>query len=183
MKSFFALLGFGLMAVLLPAQSAQEQITVIESDQLYVRNVDTESTAVFTDKVVLTATNLKITCERLEVVFTRKGDPTATIGKFDNFKSLLATGNVRIIQGDREAACGRAEVLPGDEKIILTGRPVVVDHTSKVTFTGDTLEMLRGQRQLRGTHINMTGPSIRDLGVDKPKTAEPAPAAEAPKQP
>jgi len=30
--------------------------------------------------------------------------PGATIGKIEGFKSFIATGNVRIIQGDREAA-------------------------------------------------------------------------------
>jgi hypothetical protein len=120
----------------------------------------------------------------LEIVLTKKGDPTATIGKIDDFKSFLATGNVRIIQGDREAACGRAEVLPGEDKITLTGQPVVVDHASSVTFEGSYLEMLRGERQVLGKDVRITGMPIKDLGVDKDKKPEtPAPAPEAPKQP
>lgn len=169
---------------LLRAQSVPEQNTVIESESFDMRSSDTEAVFVFTGKVVALTTNQRLTCDRLEIITLRKSDPAATIGKIEAFKSFVATGNVRIIQGDREAACGRAEVLPGDDKIILTGQPVVVDHSVNWTWTGDELEMLRSERQIRGKNARFTGPPIKDLGVDKPKPAETAPAApEAPKQP
>jgi lipopolysaccharide export system protein LptA len=175
--ALFALAGLASLS----AQTAEPQNTVIESEQLDWRSTDTETTSVLTGKVVVTGTNLRLTCDRLEIVAARKRDPSATIGKLEGFKSLVATGNVRIIQGDREAACGRAEVLPGDNKIILTGQPVVVDHAVNWTWTGDELEMLRGQRQIRGTNVRFTGPPMKDLGIDKPKPAPEAPKAEAPK--
>ncbi|MFZ5493898.1 MAG: LptA/OstA family protein [Verrucomicrobiota bacterium] len=170
---------------LLRAQNADPRNTVIESESFDWRSTDTDTTSVFTGRVVVTGTNLKLTCDRLEIVALRSGDPAATIGKIEAFKSLLATGNVRIIQGDREAACGRAEVLPGDDKIILTGSPVVVDHSVNWTWTGDELEMHRAERQIIGRNVRFTGPPIKDLGVDKDKKPEaaPAPAPEAPKQP
>lgn len=190
-------LGLLLFAALrLTAQNAPLQETVIDCDQFDMRSTDTETVSVFTGHVVVTATNQKLTCDRLEVVALRKGDPKATIGKLDSFKSFVATGNVRIAQGDREAACGRAEVLPGDDKIILTGQPVVVDHAVNWRWTGDELEMLRGERQIRGKNARFTGPPIKDLGIDKvkpldgkspeakPADAKPAaPAPETPKQP
>ena len=105
-----------LLPVLLPglmcAQSVEPQNTVIDCEQFDWRSTDKETTSVFTGKVVVTGTNLRLTCERLEIVATRKGDPAATIGKIDSFKSFIATGNVHIVQGDREAACGKAEILP-----------------------------------------------------------------------
>lgn len=169
----------------LPAQTVAPQNTDIVAEQFDWRSTDTETIAVFTGKVVATSTNQRLTCDRLEIVALRKGDPAATIGKIEAFKSLVATGNVRIIQGDREAACGRAEVLPGDNKIMLTGSPVVVDHSVNWTWTGDELEMLRGERQIRGTNARFTGPPIKDLGVDlsKKPDATPAPAPVTPKQP
>jgi lipopolysaccharide export system protein LptA len=173
----------GLATGLLRAQTVEPQNTVIDCEQFDWRSTDKETTSVFTGKVVVTGTNLRLTCDRLEIVATRKGDPAATIGKLDSFKSFIAIGNVRIIQGDREAACGRAEVLPGDNKIVLTGQPVVVDHSVNWTWTGDELEMLSGERQIRGKNARFTGPPIKDLGVDKPKPAEPAPVAATPKQP
>lgn len=184
MKLSFSLLCLALLAVRLSAQSTAEQNTVIESEQFDWRSSDTETISVFTGRVVATATNMKLVCDRLEIVALKKGDPAATIGKIESFKSLVATGNVRIIQGDREAACGRAEVLPGDNKVILTGQPVVVDHSVNWTWTGDELEMLSGERQIRGKNARFTGPPIKDLGVDKEKKPEtPDPAPEAPKQP
>jgi lipopolysaccharide export system protein LptA len=173
------------LGALLRAQNVTPQNTVIESESFDWRSSDTETTSVFTGRVVVTGTNLRLTCDRLEIVALRSGDPAATIGKIESFKSLVATGNVRIIQGDREAACGRAEVLPGDDKILLTGSPVVVDHSVNWTWTGDELEMLRGERQIRGKNARFTGPPIKDLGVDldKKPDAAPAPAPEAPKQP
>ena len=180
-----------LFAVATRAQTAEPEATTIDSEQLDMRSTDTETTSVLTGKVVLTATNMRLTCDRLEIVALRSGDPKATIGKVDSFKSLVATGNVRIIQGDREAACGRAEVIPGSDKITLTGSPVVVDHAINWRWTGDELEMLRGERQIRGKNARFTGPPIKDLGIDKLKTPPPATEApapvpstpEAPKQP
>jgi lipopolysaccharide export system protein LptA len=172
-----------LAAGLIRAQTVEQQNTVIDCEQFDWRSTDKETTSVFTGKVVVTGTNLRLTCDRLEIVATRKGDPAATIGKLESFKSFVATGNVRIVQGDREAACGRAVVLPGDNKIVLTGQPVVVDHSVNWTWTGDELEMLSGERQIRGKNARFTGPPIKDLGVDKPKPTEPAPGVAAPKQP
>jgi len=168
-----------LFALTARGQNVDPEVTTIESEQLDMRSTDTETTSVLTGKVVLTATNMHLTCDRLEIVALRSGDPKATIGKVDSFKSLVATGNVRIIQGDREAACGRAEVLPGSDRITLTGSPVVVDHAINWRWTGDELEMLRGERQIRGKNARFTGPPIKDLGIDKLKTP-PAPEAPAP---
>lgn len=182
MKLLPTLLSLSLLAGLLHGQSVEPQNTVIESEQFDWRSVGNQTTSVFTGRVVVTGTNLKLTCDRLEIVALNKNEPGATIGKIEGFKSFIATGNVRIIQGDREAACGRAEVLPGDDKIVLTGRPVVVDHAVNWTWTGDELEMLRGESQIRGKNARFTGPPIKDLGIDKEK-AKAASEAETPKQP
>lgn len=178
-----ALLAAAGLAALAPAtraQSAAEQPTVIESEQLDMRSTDTETTSIFTGRVVVTGTNMRLTCDRLEVVALRQHDPSATIGKIERFKSLVAEGNVRIIQGDREAACGKAVVLPGDDKITLTDRPVVSDRGVGWTWTGDELLLLRGERQVRGTNVRIVGPPVKDLGFDADKKVEP-PTTETPK--
>ena len=170
-----------LAAAGLRAQTPEVQPTVIESESLDMRSTDTATTYVFSGKVIVTGTNLKLTCDRLEVVTTRKGDPTATIGRLGNFKSLVATGKVLIAQADREAACGRAEVLPDDDKIILTENPVVRDLSNGATATGPRMVLYRGERRAvieGGTTIAL--PPVKDLGFDPTK---PAPAPAAPKQP
>jgi lipopolysaccharide export system protein LptA len=185
MKFVRPLLFLALLATpvfLLQAQNAELQNTVIDSEQFDMHSTGTETILVFTGKVVAVSTNQKVSCDRLEVVALNKSDPKATIGKLDSFKSFVATGNVHIVQGDREAACGKAEVLPGDDKVVLTGQPVVVDHTVNWTWTGDELEMLRGERQIRGKNARFTGPPMKDLGVDKLK-APPAPETPAPATP
>jgi len=169
----------GLLPVLAVAQSATLQTTVIESDGPgEMVSTDTETTITFRDNVRVTGTNMKLSCDYLEVVVLRTGDKTATLGKLDKFRSMLATGNVRMIQGDREAACGRAEVKPEEEKVVLSGNPVVVDHDQNTRIAGEKITMLRGQRKVEVEKPILTAPPIKDLGVDKPS----APAA-APKQP
>jgi len=174
-----ALAAAGLLPVLVPAQSASLQTTVIESDGPgEMVSTDTETTITFRDNVRVTGTNMKLSCDYLEVIVVRTGDKTATLGKLDKFRSMLATGNVRMIQGDREAACGRAEVRPEEEKVVLSGNPVVVDHDQNTRIAGEKITLLRGQRKVEVEKPILTAPPIKDLGVDKPA----APAA-APKQP
>ena len=174
-----ALAAAGLLPVLVLAQSATLQTTVIESDGPgEMVSTDTETTITFRDNVRVTGTNMKLSCDYLEVVVVRTGDKTATLGKLDKFRSMLATGNVRMIQGEREAACGRAEVRPEEEKVILSGNPVVVDHDQNTRIAGEKITMLRGQRKVEVEKPILTAPPIKDLGVDKPSAP-----AEAPKQP
>lgn len=161
--------------------------TVIDSEQLDMRSTDTLTTFVFSKNVIVTGTNLKLTCDRLEVITTRKGDPTATIGKLGRFKSLIAEGNVLIVQADREASCGRAEVLPDDDKIILTDRPVIKDLANGATATGPKMILYRGERRavIEGAEADPSRiilPAIKDLGFAKDEKPAP-PAAETPKQP
>jgi lipopolysaccharide export system protein LptA len=161
------------------AQNAPEQPTVIVSDEMDMKSTDAESRSLFKGNVVVTGTNLRLSCDRLEVVAIREKDDTATIGKIERFKSLIAEGNVRIIQGDREAACGKAVVLPGDNKITLTDKPVVTDRGVGWTWTGDELQLLRGERQVIGKNVRIVGPTVKDLGFDKEKTLD----GTKPKQP
>ena len=184
-----SLVGASLLATTLTPLRAQEvQPTVIDSEKLEMRSTDTLTTFVFTNKVVVTGTNLKLTCDRLEVVTTRKGDPTATIGKLGRFKSLIAEGRVHIVQSDREAACGRAEVLPDDDKIILTENPVVKDLANGATATGPRMVLYRGERRAviegpEDTSVRIILPGIKDLGFDKEPAKPAAPPAEEPKKP
>ena len=164
---------FGLASAF--AQNAPETTTNIQSDGPgEMVSTDKETTITFRDKVVVTGTNLRLTCDYLKVVVLRTGDPAATLGKVEKFRSLLATGNVVIVQGDREAACGRAEVLPEDDKIILTENPVVVDRAAQTRLIGERITMFRGERRVLVDKPSVTGPPIRDLGFDKDKSAPPA---------
>lgn len=140
--------------------------TQLDADNLVMTSTDEETRAICTGNVILTGTNLKISCDRLEIVATRIGDPGATIGTLDGFKYLLATGNVRIVQGDREATCGRAEVLPLEEKVVLQEDPVVIDHSSDFIAAGRIITLFRGERRLEVIEPKLTGPPLQNLGAD-----------------
>ncbi|HWZ96118.1 MAG TPA: LptA/OstA family protein [Opitutaceae bacterium] len=173
-----ALVFIASLAVPAAVRSAEPPNTVIVSQTLDMHSTDTETISVFTDNVVVTGNDLRITCDRLDVVSTRIGDKTDTIGKQENFKSLIATGHVHIVQQDREASCGRATVLPRQNKITLTENPVVIDHGNNSVATGEPLVLLRGERRITGQNVRITLPAIKDLGFDKnippPKPEAPA---------
>ncbi len=176
------LLPFGLLlAAALPA-AVEETVTTITSDgEAQMISTDKETTITFQTNVVVIGTNLRLTCDYLQVVVLRTGDPTATIGHPDKFRSLLATGNVHLVQGDREAACGRAEVLPAQNQIVLTDSPVIVDHDQNTRIAGEKITLLRGQRQVFVEKPRLSGPPMKDPGYDKEnKAADTPPAPKAP---
>jgi lipopolysaccharide export system protein LptA len=164
-----------LLIASLPALRAAEgpaAETVIDGDHFESQSTARETTSVFTGHVAVAGNDIRMTCEKLQVVTLRTGQPGDTIGKQDQFKYLLATGSVDIVQGDREATCTRAEILPQDNKITLTGNPVVVDHGNNSRCSGDTITLLRGERRVIVEQAHMVGPPVRDLGFDR-KTPPP----------
>ena len=161
------------------APAAEEPLlppTTITSQHGESVSTDTEMTTVFTGDVVVTGNNIHVTCDRLEAVSVRIGDQDQVVAKQNRFKSLVATGHVKIVQGDREATCGRAVVLPDDNKITLTEDPVVVDHGAGWTDAGEKITMWRGERRVEVEKPHLTGPALKDLGFDKDKKPEPADA-------
>ena len=186
MKSLCSHLLRCVAACLLPlaavAQNVTPQNTVIESTHAEMVSNDKEAvtTITFRDNVRVTGTNMKLTCNYLQVVVLRTGDPTATLGKVDKFRSMLATGDVHIVQGDREAACGKAEVLPEEDKIILTETPVIVFHDPEGRQAGSKITMFRGQRRVEIDNPVTTLPAVKDLGFD---SKDAPPATETPKTP
>jgi lipopolysaccharide export system protein LptA len=160
-----------LLLTALPLAAQEPPPTTITSQQLDMRTTDKESTFLFTGLVTVTGNEIELTCDELEVIALRSDeDMNAAIGELGKFKSLIAKGRVKIIQGDRVATCGRAEVLPGEEKIILTENPLVRDGQSAVT--GERMVLFRGERRAvvesgASGPARVTLPAIRDLGFEK----------------
>ena len=172
-------------ALALPAFAAEvaPQPTTLECEHAELWSVGPESRGVCTGKVVLVGTNLKITCDKLEFVALGVGDKSGTLPTLEKFSSLLATGHVVIVQGDREAKCGRAEVLPRSNKVVLTESPSVVDRGTGWTSAGDVITMLRGERRVIVEKSRVTGPAIKDLGFDKAQPVTPADGTAQPDAP
>jgi len=174
-----------LSALLATGAAARAQIlptdTVVECSGAFetVSN-ETEIVSTFRQNVVATGTNLKLTCDFLRIVALQQKGQTKALGQYGYFKSLVATGHVRIVQGDREATCGRAEIFPGEDKIVLTENPVVRSTDDQYTASGPRMVLYRGRRQavIEGSpeeRVRITLPPLRDLGFEKNET--PAPAA------
>lgn len=156
--------------------------TELRSDQLEMTSTDDETTAVATSNVILTGTNLRITCDRLTIIAARLGDKDATIGTVEKFKYILATGNVRILQGDRESTSQRAEVFPREDKVVLSEDPVIIDHSNGFVAAGEKITLFRGKREVFVEKPKFTGPPVGDLSATaapKPATSAPAPAPAA----
>ncbi len=150
--------------------------TVILADRLESQSSDTETVTDCIGHVIVTGTNLELRCDRLHLITSRLSDRAGILGKQTGFKTMLATGHVHIVQthGLREATCGRAEVFPNQDKIVLTENPVVIDHGNGSRATGDELDLLRDQRRVTGTHVRIDAPPIKDLGFER-STAAPGP--------
>jgi lipopolysaccharide export system protein LptA len=149
--------------------------TVITSDDMDAYSTADKTVSIYTHHVVVTGNNTRVDCDRLELITTRVKASTGAGDKPAQFQYLLATGHVRIVQGDREATCGRAEVRPDEDKITLTENPVVIDHSDNTVVTGDKLVMLHKEGRVTGTHMKIVGPPIKSLGLEK-ATPEAAPS-------
>lgn len=167
-----------LLALRAATPAAVPQRTTLEADLMDMITTDTETRATFTGSVVLTATNLRIACDRLEVIANRVGEKDDAIDTIEHFKYMLATGNVRILQDQREATCQRAEVLPLEESVVLTGEPVLIDKSTDSVFAGEKISLLRGERQVIVEKPRFNGPDLKDMGANATDT--PAPATPVP---
>ena len=156
-----------------PAAPATPPVpTVIESGAAEMVSTEKETTFTFRNGVTVTATNMQLTCDHLEVIARRSGDAAATFGKQEDFKSLVAVGGVRIVQSDREATCDRAEVFPGEDKVVLTGNPVVRSMDGQYQASGPKMVLHRGQRRAQiigedGVRPRISLPPLKDLGYEK----------------
>lgn len=206
MKFQLFLCALGLTTSLALGADAPPQKTELLAEDLVMKTVGNETRVLATrskgEPVTLIGTNLKIICDRLEVVALGVGDKTSVAPVLERFKYLLATGHVQIVQGEREAICGRAEVFPLEAKprVVLTENPHVIDHggdtkvEEDVTVngrvekraridhshhweqSGEEITMYRGEREVHIRKGRTIGPEIKDLGFDKD---QPAPKADA----
>lgn len=169
----------------LQAQAEAIQRTEIFAEHFESVSTETETRFLFATNVVVTGNNIRLTCDRMEIIAVGLGDKSKVTNKLDKFKYLLATGKVHIVQGDREAHCGRAEILPREDHIILTENPVIIDRGDSrdhpTIATGTKLVLKRGKRQVEGDNVKVVLAPLKDLGFDKNQPLDPAPKAESTK--
>ena len=131
------------------AKSSESHKTVIQSESLEMRSTPKRNYFYFQTNVRVEGNNLLVTCNNLEVTATRGGgedDPNATIGEFGTIESIVATGDVEILQAGRRAEAGRAQVLPHLGKVVLTENPRVYDVHGEVS--GWRITLLKNERRV-----------------------------------
>lgn len=131
------------------AQAAEEEPsrTVVESRYTELRSTIKRNYFMFKDDVTVTANNMTVSCDYLEVITMRSGDPDATIGQIGDILSVIAKGNVVILQAGRQALCGKAEVYPLEGRVVMTENPVVVEEGARVS--GCIITLIKGERKAR----------------------------------
>lgn len=97
--------------------------------------------------MAVSATNLEISCDRLEVLADRTGGDPDGMGEIGTIRAITAIGNVIITQEGRTAYAGRADVDPVDGIVVLSESPRVVDNEVEVTGWKFVLE--RGKRTFK----------------------------------
>jgi hypothetical protein len=134
----------------------------------------------------MVATNLEITCNQIEVFTDVKDkDGNDTIGDISSINKIIATGNVRIVQDQRSATAGLAEVYPNDDFILLDEDPILYQGDITIDGTGAQLKIYRGNGRVEwvgdpNNKIRISAPPLKDLGFEEdeesivPETPEPA---------
>ena len=148
--------------------------TVFEAHKGYVQNDGDNAYFLLTENVVVIATNMRLECDKLEVFASRTAEDPSDIGQFGAIKEIIATGNVRIEQAERTATCQKAIVQPNQERIVLTGNPVVEQPGGRlVTFNPeDEIILNRGNGKIsintKGPRkLRLTSTAIKDLGFEQ----------------
>ncbi len=178
------LLSLAVSAALRAADAPPNGVTDISSDQGEATTVGDETTTVLTGHVIVVSADLRITADYLKMISTSAGAkaPARSDVSGEHYKYFLATGRVHFVQGDVEATCGRAEILPDKDMTTLTGDPVVTDRGHGQTLRGEPIVITGHGKNYRVsvTHSHATGASpLRDIVPEGP----PAPAKPAPPKP
>jgi lipopolysaccharide export system protein LptA len=105
-------------------RGGEEGPLVITSSTLEIDNE--KKTVTFTGKVTAKRDDWVIHCDKLILFYDEEAAKTATDTEKMRVDKIIAVGDVRILRsGGGEATAGEAVFHQADERIILTGKPVV----------------------------------------------------------
>lgn len=147
--------------------------TEIEAESLRAEITEEKGYLIGVGSVRLVATNLEITCNQIEVFTDVKDkDGNDTIGDISSINKIIATGNVRIVQDQRTATAGLAEVYPNEDFILLDKDPILYQGAITIDGTGAQLKIHRGNGRVEwigdpNNKIHISAPPLQDLGFEK----------------
>ena len=94
--------------------------TVVTSAELHMDQMT--HTAIFTGNVVVVGSEFHMTCEAMTVYFTA----------VNKINTIVAQGNVIILQPGRITHCGHAIYYRDDDKFVLTEEPDILDNNNEI---------------------------------------------------
>jgi len=160
--------GFYLLLFLfVPAAFAQE--TAVPADTSTVVTSDTfrldlgQHQGVFTDNVIVTSKDFRMTAHEMTVFFAQGGG--------NKVERLLARGDVQIDTDGRQAKAMQAEYVVADDTLVLTGSPEMVQ--DKDTITGTKITLYRGSNRMEVEGRSHVVLSQDTMSATKPAAATP----------
>lgn len=161
---------FSLIAPLAALHAAENAtMTDIVSDEGVSSTAGSETTSILTGHVVLMGNNIRINCDYLKAISAATAGSAQGAGQ--HYKYVLATGHVRIVEGDLEATCGRAEFLPDLEQLTMRENPVIKDRARQTVATGEPV-ILTGH----GKDYTISGKNVHVSGLAPLNQFVPTPA-------
>ncbi|MFU8847961.1 MAG: LptA/OstA family protein [Opitutales bacterium] len=127
--------------------TGEPQLTVVQSQLLRMIEEPGQTLFRFSDAVEISATNLDVSCERLDVIASESAvaqgakEPAARL----EVERIEAHDRVEIRQAGRTASAKRAFFLPKEGKVVLEDEAVVTDARGQVF--GYRMTLLQGQRR------------------------------------
>ena len=165
------------------AQNAPIEITEIKSDGILIKGKADHNIVTFSGNVRISATNLEATCDEMEIIAIRSvggedksSEDDSFLNQIGGVRSLVAKGNVYILQSGRTVQGDSAKILPLDGYLEVTGDARYSDD-SGVNVSGWRITLKRGERSVNvernpaveGNQVRTALPPIQDLGVDLEK--------------
>ena len=133
-----------------------DQPVNISSDSLEYSNKD--NTAIFRGNVVARQGDMSMFADQMEATYAGKSGEKNEKG---GIKELAATGNVKIIQGER-IATGQKIVFYGDEqKIVATGNPRVWQGNNVIVGNKITVYLKQDRSVVEGTPQDRVSATIQ----------------------
>jgi lipopolysaccharide export system protein LptA len=146
----------------------ETEATVVTSQLLRMIEEPKQTLYRFTEDVRVIATNLAITCERLDVVAVEQANAIPDVKLALDLQRIEAHNNVVIKQTGRIASAKKAILYPDEGKVILEGSAVVNDEEGRAA--GHRMTLFQGQRRAiiegggpEGERARITLPAMKPI--------------------
>lgn len=116
--------------------------TVITSDKQWLVGGTESDRYFFEGDVKAVGTDMDVSCDKAEVGIRKRKGGGHSINKIDLY------GNVNLSSGLKAATCGKAEIFPEDEMVVLSEDPVVIDREDNTRVSGPRMVYNRGRRSM-----------------------------------